>query len=188
MPHGSVIELHEDGSPRRWLAPDGRTIADIDDAEVRLDLVGVHDRPILIGEPIEEHPVLGRVQSVRVVFDQGSALGTGLPRLRAGWVPHEAVFLPRGSGPFLLAYGSGSVTAAEAPLSVIPRDVIIQEAQLAAPRILGGEDRLDPQAGPFPRKASFLWAALVLGVLLLGWMAYRLSRDLNRPSHGGTPP
>jgi hypothetical protein len=105
MPHGSIVELHEDGSPRRWLAPDGRTIADIDDAEVRLDLVGVHDRPILIGEPIEEHPVLGRTQSVRVVFDQGESVVARVAE--TDWTHPENI--PAIDAPARIPAGAGTV-------------------------------------------------------------------------------
>jgi hypothetical protein len=34
-----------------------------------------------------------------------------------------------------------------------------------------------PEKG-FPMKSAVLWSTLLLGVLLLGWMAYRLTREL----------
>jgi hypothetical protein len=67
MPHGSVVELGDDGAPTRWLAPDGAMVATISDEGVRLDLAGLHDRPITVGGPVEEHAVLGTVQVIRAV-------------------------------------------------------------------------------------------------------------------------
>src|SRR5687768_11272671 len=36
MPHGSVVELGEDGAPRRWLAPGGQVVAEIEPESVSL--------------------------------------------------------------------------------------------------------------------------------------------------------
>lgn len=64
MPHGSVIELDDDGAPVRWLAPDGAVIAEIGDG-VRLVLAGLHEHPVTVGPEREPHLVLGDVQPVR---------------------------------------------------------------------------------------------------------------------------
>ncbi len=64
MPHGSVVELEDDGAPVRWLAPDGAVIAEIAEG-VRLDLAGLHDHPVTVGPDREPHVVLGEVQPVR---------------------------------------------------------------------------------------------------------------------------
>jgi hypothetical protein len=67
MPHGSVVELGDDGAPVRWMAPDGAMVATISEEGVRLDLAGLHDRPVTVGGPLEEHAVLGTVQVIRAV-------------------------------------------------------------------------------------------------------------------------
>ena len=54
------------------------------------------------------------------VRQPSSALGTGVLRLEAGWRALEVVCLARGTGPFTLAYGSGSVTGAVTPLAALP--------------------------------------------------------------------
>jgi hypothetical protein len=109
---------------------------------------------------------------------RGGGLGSGSPRLSAGWISHEVVFLARGAGPFLLAYGSGAATPAASSLEAVPKNVAIVQASLASEHVLGGESRLAPPPAPFPWKSVVLWAALVAGVALLAWMAYRLSKDL----------
>ena len=105
MPHGSIIELHDDGSPRRWLSPEGHIVAEIEPDEVRLDLAGVHDRPILVGEPVEEHPVLGRTQSVRVVFDQGESAVARIAE--TDWTHPENI--PAIDAPARIPAGAGTV-------------------------------------------------------------------------------
>jgi hypothetical protein len=49
------------------------------------------------------------------------------------------------------------------------------DARLGAPAELGGPDRL---RAPPDVKRWMLWASLALGALVLGWMAWRLSREL----------
>lgn len=114
--------------------------------------------------------------------DAGSAgLGRGAPQLRVGWLPHDVVFLARGAGPYVLAYGSGDAVSAAASLGSMPSAVTITRAQLAEPHTLGGEPKLKPSVGPdapFPWNKVLLWAALVIGVALLAFMAYRLAREL----------
>lgn len=87
------------------------------------------------------------------------------------------MFLARGSRPFLVAYGNTAVAGAGVPLATLLKGVTVSQAELAPPRALGGEPRLtEPQRVPW--KIAILWAVLGLGVVLLGWMAYRLSTEL----------
>jgi hypothetical protein len=112
--------------------------------------------------------------------DTAGGLGDGVPSLRVGWLPHELVFLARGDAPYTLAFGSGAARATATSLRSIPSGATILRASFGEARTLGGESRLQPVvAGKgFPVKSAVLWGTLVLGVLLLGWMAYRLSREL----------
>jgi hypothetical protein len=51
----------------------------------------------------------------------------------------------------------------------------------AGPETLGGAARL---ARPIDAKRWLLWATLVLGVVVLGWMAWRLSGQLDAAAKG----
>lgn len=114
----------------------------------------------------------------RARIDEDSrGLGDGPPQLEVGWVAREVVFLARGQGPYQLAYGSGAAQRCESSSS-IPRGVQIVSATLGAERELGGVARLKPPPPPFPWKSALLWTVLAVGVALLAWMAYRLSRQL----------
>ena len=124
------------------------------------------------------------------VDQRGGGIGGGPLALSAGWVPHRLVFASRGQGPFQLAYGSRDAKSTAFPIATLvpgyrdeeeaqPR-IVIGAAQTAAePRRLGGEavtrERVD-------WKRWTLWGSLVLGVVVLGWMALRLGRQMSRPA------
>jgi hypothetical protein len=112
---------------------------------------------------------------------RNGALGHGTPKLRVGWLPHEVVFLARGNGPFTLAYGSSKAQPTTA-LGAIPATVTIVQAEFTPPESLGGDARLQPTPPPrtFWTKSGILWTVLVVGVALLAFMAYRLSRELKK--------
>jgi hypothetical protein len=109
-------------------------------------------------------------------------LGRGAPKLRVGWLPHEIVFLARGNGPFTLAYGS-SKARPTTELGAIPNGVFVVSATFTLPETLGGDARLQPVEPPQPAlwsKSATLWTVLAIGVALLAFMAYRLSRELKQ--------
>lgn len=129
---------------------------------------------------------------------RGGGLGEGLPRLQAGWVPQRLVFAARGAPPFQLAYGNREAHAAAFPIeTLIPgyREEAAQTIRAAATRapveqafkvqaVQGGAQQ--PLGGEARREAAIdwkrwsLWGALVLGVIVLGAMAWRLSRQLGK--------
>ena len=111
---------------------------------------------------------------------QGGGLGATAPRLVVDWVPHEVVFVARGTGPFFVAYGSSTVSAAAVSLAALPKDVTIAPASLADPQFSGGDSRLQPPPASYPWKTALLWGILLVAAGLLGWMAWRLSRDFSR--------
>ena len=135
------------------------------------------------------------------IDQRGGGLGSGLPTLNAGWVPHQLVFAARGAAPFTLAYGNrGAVPGALPIASLIPgyRDdavgtvrvaktdatptVNVQAASMQAQKELGGAVRLEEQTD---WKRWSLWAVLGLGVVVLGGMAWRLMKQLGAPGGGG---
>ncbi len=132
------------------------------------------------------------------VDQRGGGLGSGMPVLNAGWVPHQLVFAARGTSPFTLAYGNRGAQAGALPIeSLIPgyRDdagasvraaktgtqptVNVQATSagsLSTQKELGGEARLQEQVD---WKRWSLWGVLGLGVLVLGAMAWRLVKQLS---------
>jgi Protein of unknown function (DUF3999) len=113
------------------------------------------------------------------------AIGHGYPKLEATWNAEDIVFLARGPSPFLLAYGNGSAGAGSAPLAELLNGVTVLRVDLGTPRALGGPARLLAAPRAFPWRSTVLWTVLAAGVLLLAYMAYRLSRELaKRPTAG----
>jgi len=130
------------------------------------------------------------------VDPRGGGIGAAMPKLRAGWVPQKIVFAARGTPPFQLVYGNRKAKPAALPVgTLIPgyRDEVtanigsattgeqqavgIRATRALAQKELGGEARREE---PVDWKRWSLWAALVLGVLVLGTMAWRLMRQLNK--------
>lgn len=81
-----------------------------------------------------------------------SAMGSDVPKLKIAWPSHEVVFLARGPGPFMLAYGNGALNAPAGRIASIPKGARILDASLEGRQTLGGESRLaSPTAGaPLP--------------------------------------
>jgi Protein of unknown function (DUF3999) len=121
------------------------------------------------------------------VDPKSGGLGRGQPRMRAGWVPQEIVFAARGTGPFLIAYGNVSAASSALPVSTLvpgytlagqPLGAIaVAHTGVAAP--LGHLEQAKP---PREYRRATLWGVLILGVVVLAWMAWQLSRQLNASS------
>ena len=115
------------------------------------------------------------------VDQTAGGLGRGLPRMSAGWVPQKLVFAARGREPFQIAYGSSKVQAGAYPVeTVVPgwradQRPKLTRAELLPERLLGGAAALHRA---FNYRIWGLWSALALGVLLLAWMAWRLSKQM----------
>ena len=117
--------------------------------------------------------------------------GPAAPGLRASWQTQEIVFAARGRGPFVLAFGKYDAPAGSLPIETLVPDyatkralpATVAVARTAASVDLGGATRL--QKPPDTRR-WVLWGALLLGALVLGWMAWRLARDMTKEASAST--
>ncbi|HET9664145.1 MAG TPA: DUF3999 domain-containing protein [Burkholderiales bacterium] len=129
----------------------------------------------------------GRLLLLRV-DQKGGGIGSGHPVVQIGYEPQQLVFAARGEAPFQLAYGSHAARAASFSITtLIPgygtqKEFPVKTATLGEPRKLAGEKQL--RAPPDYRKWA-LWGSLVLGVAALGFMAYRLFRQMAAGAPGG---
>jgi len=130
-------------------------------------------------DPITIATDFDRYWLARVTSPEGGVHDVA-PKLQVAWNAQDLVFLARGNGPFVLAYGSSSALAASSELGPLLKDVTVQQAELGTPRSAGGPGRLQAAPRVVPWKMVILWSTLGLGILLLGWMAYRLSREVSR--------
>jgi uncharacterized protein DUF3999 len=129
------------------------------------------------------------------VDQRGGGLGAGEVRLEFGWIPHEVVFAARGAAPFSLAYGMKGAKPAAMPIATVLPGYKVGEpipAKLAAVSVDGPLVRQEPSLLKDPAgflraavasgeaKRWALWAALVVGVLVIAGMAFGLLRQLGR--------
>ena len=118
----------------------------------------------------------------------GNAPAGKAPRLRLEWIPAEVVFAAQGAGPFMLAYGSGTVqTSGALPIATLIPGYGTDKAVTPAIATAGTNVQL---AGPQALKPAAdlrqwgLWGVMAAGALVLGLMAARLLRQ----GRSGTPP
>ena len=112
-------------------------------------------------------------------------LGAGTPTLATYHVPEQLLFLLRGAAPFSVAYGRHHVRRQrfepDELLGLLPPQpggaAQPARARLGEKHDLGGPRLLAPPAPEVPYKTYALWAVLIAGVGMLGWLAYRLARS-----------
>lgn len=120
---------------------------------------------------------------------RGGGLGSGLPVMHAGWLPHRLVFVARGEPPFRAAFGDPDAAPAslavqtlvpgydpDKPLPALPArvgPVVSHEPAKSTPAetVRGYFARMDA-------KKMWLWGSLVLAVLVIVGMALRLTQQL----------
>ncbi|GBC62528.1 DUF3999 domain-containing protein [Desulfonema ishimotonii] len=134
---------------------------------------------------ISVSPTSDRYWRLETGPDDGG-MGEKPPVLELGWLPHELLFLARGKGPFMLAYGSARIGPSAQPVHALlqalddsKNEALVKAARLGETLRLAGEAVLKPLPPPLPWKEWVLWAVLMTGAGLLGWMAWRLFRQMN---------
>lgn len=128
------------------------------------------------------------VRWVRVEATHGMRLD-GLPlAARVLFEPVEVVFAAGGAAPYQLAAGRKGTAAAALPLPLLAATTSTRVEALPVARIAAVEVRHEaapPWQQWLPRgvdgKTAGLWLVLVLGVLLLGGVAWSLLRQVDRP-------
>jgi hypothetical protein len=114
-----------------------------------------------------------------------SGLGVAVPVLRLGYTPHELHFLARGEPPFILAFGAHEAAAGQGQINALlgrideeESDTFVGEARVGELITLGGKEKLQVPPAVFPWQRVLLWSVLVIGVLVLGTMAWRLGKQM----------
>jgi len=111
-------------------------------------------------------------------------VGAGRLRVNAGWTPREIVFAARGNGPFRLSYGNSKAQAGALSIeNLVPGWRTDQEPKILV-AATGSEQTLAGRAAARQRidfKKWGLWAALLAAVVLLAWMAWKLSTQMRGP-------
>jgi Holliday junction resolvase len=135
------------------------------------------------------------------VDQKGGGLGVGQAKLVLGWVSNEIVWVARGNPPFTLGYGSRDAKPSAYGIeALVPgyrseadlnakvastgqeKAMSVTSAEAGAPSVLGGQRALEQRIDV---KRWTLWASLVAGVAFLGWMAWRLVKQMGKASRPG---
>ena len=105
------------------------------------------------------------------------------PVLRLGYQPEVLVFLSQGAAPYALAVGSASAARVDAPVSVLVDELRLRNGPEWQPTLARLDRTAEPLAGDaalqpaLDWKRWMLWAALLLGVLLVVALALSVLRQ-----------
>lgn len=133
-------------------------------------------------------PVVQTTQWILRPQTEGTALPASAPSLRLGWTPETLVFLAGGKAPYRLLFGKADAQPVAQPLSQVApgyRDGELQALPIATVGTLtalagaAAESTAAADQGP-PWRMAALWAALLLGVGVLGFFAWRLLSQMKQ--------
>lgn len=143
---------------------------------LRRDGVEILSPPLEIGRRSARHWRLKpRVRD----FAEGSR-----PSLEAQWRPAEIIFVAKGQAPFVLAFGNDEANSVVLPVASLMPDYEpgaerkLAEAKLGPVEVSGVETVWRRYLGEIPPRRVALWAVLIAGVLALGFIAWRLQRQM----------
>jgi hypothetical protein len=115
-------------------------------------------------------------------------IGSTPPRLEVQWRPRQVVFVARGPGPFRLAFGNPDAKGSWLSVStLIPGYRHGDELKLPEAMVGAVEGGPPPRLAFLPARVAelgpreiALWATLIVAVFVLGFMAWRLHRQMQR--------
>jgi Protein of unknown function (DUF3999) len=121
------------------------------------------------------------------VDPKAGGVGAQAPQLSFGWYPGVIVFAARGKGPFELAYGSARVNPSALSIeTLVPGYDRAKRTVASFPLARAGALTAVPESAalkqPIDAKRWLLWGSLALAVIMLGWMAFSLSRQMRNPA------
>jgi hypothetical protein len=128
-----------------------------------------------------------RARYWRVHFDSDNKALPATLQLEIGWRPHQLVFLASGAAPYTLAFGNRHAKSASFPLAtLLPGYRAGDELKLplasTGPLVSRAteSDSLMDKWRDMEWKPLLLWAILISGVALLGWMAWRIKKEMTQ--------
>ena len=126
-----------------------------------------------------------------------NAAATAQPELGLSWQPATLVFLAGGTPPYALSFGRDDARSASQPLEQVAPGFSIKElgkleqaqvGELQESALKKTAESVAAQAASSARNRAFiLWGVLLLGVLVLGGMAWRLIGQMKAGTDSGKP-
>ena len=109
---------------------------------------------------------------LRLAFDaRGGGIGNVPPTLQVGFVPQQLVFLARGEGPFVLAWGAAKVENAALPVTTLVPGYGADKKLAASPATLQAGQSMTPAVAtaavataseiPQETRKALLWSCLL---------------------------
>ena len=121
-----------------------------------------------------------------------SAAATAQPELGISWQPATLIFLAGGTAPYTLGFGRDDARPASQPLEQVAPGFSVKELGRLEAAQLGdlqesaakaaAESLAAQAASSASRRAFILWFVLLLGVAVLGGMAWKLIRQMKAAS------
>ena len=113
------------------------------------------------------------------------SLGGDSPTLEVQWQPAQVVFVARGDPPFTIAFGNKDAQRTILALNQLMPDYkagaewkIPEDQVLRVTTVTTVQGPMDKVLGEINKRKLVLWGVLIVAVMILGWMAWRLSRQM----------
>ena len=128
---------------------------------------------------------IGPAHHAEWVIRPQNVAATAQPDLGLAWQPATLVFLAGGTPPYALSFGRGDATPASQPLAQVAPGFTarelnqLEQAQAGELQAGGAAAGERTTTGLSARHRTFiLWGVLLLGLIILGTMAWRLIRQM----------
>lgn len=127
-----------------------------------------------------------RARYWRLHLDRYNAASPAGLQLEISWRPHQLVFLASGSAPYTLAFGNHTAKSVSFPLATLLPGYRVGDELILPLAATGAIASRALDDASFMEKLQnsewkilLLWAILIIGVALLGWMAWSIKKDIN---------
>jgi len=126
------------------------------------------------------------MREVQLTLDARSpSLGGDAPTLEVQWQPAQIVFVARGDPPFTIAFGNKEAERTILALNQVMPDYkagaewkVPEDQVLRVTTVTVVQGPMEKIVGEVNKRKLVLWGVLVGAVIVLGWMAWRLSRQM----------
>lgn len=102
-----------------------------------------------------------------------------VPDMLIAWEPYEVVFLARGNGPWVLAYGNSNFAPVYGSALAALEDQTPLNAEIAGPEKFEPRDTSGDESNS-DYQQWLLWGVLIFAVALLSLLAYYMARSMNK--------
>ena len=103
-----------------------------------------------------------------------------LPDIKMGWAPKQLYFLAQGKEPFKIAFGHPTIKPPNNNLGDLIKNIKQSNAQIDTVQIekITHNNKVFKPESNIQWKLILLWAILISGTILMGFMAYRLYQQM----------